>query len=253
MRPVWSGAVAFGLVNIPVKLYSAIQRQPIKFRLLHRKHLSPIKYERTCAECKKPVPWEDVTKGLEIRRGQYIVLEPDEIAGFKPGKTNTIEIREFVSSEIPDILISAHYYVAPNGSERPFALLREALKSAKKTAIGTFVMREKEYVCAIRPFEEGILLSTLHYAYEVRDMGAIEELKELPSVKKQELELAKQLIDNLTSKQLVIKEYKDTFAEELKKLVKRKAKGETITVVSPEAKQAPTEDLVAALRESLKA
>jgi len=252
MKSVWDGSISFGLVNIPVKLYSAVEQQAIGFRLLHKKCDTPLKYKRWCPKCKKEVEWENVVKGLEIKKGEFFVLTKKKLEKLKPEKTSTIDIIEIIDAQqIDPIFFDKHYFAAPQmDKEKAYFLFKEVLQSTAKTAIGRFVMREKEYVCAIESYKKGLLLTTLNYAYEIRDINKIEALKKAPALKKEELKLAKELINKLYEEEFDIKKFKDTFAEELKKVIKKIAKGEKIKgakVEKPEKKKKLMEALKASI------
>ncbi len=252
MKDVWSGSIAFGLVNIPIRLYPAVKSHSQGFRLLEKETKSPIEYKRWCPSCGKEVAWKDVVKGLEIKKNEYLVLTKEELEKLRPQKTESIEIVEFVDWPLDPIYLNNHYYVAPeNTKEKAYFLFKEVLMLSAKAAIGRFVMREKEHVCAITSYKNGLILTTLNYSYEIRDMDEIQELKEPVKLKKEEVDLAKQIIDKLYNKRLDISKYKDTFAEELRKALKNREKGVVVTV--SESREAPKEsNLVEALKQSLK-
>ena len=166
MKKIWSGSLSFGLVTIPVALYSAVQEHVLGFKLLCARCKTPITYQRFCEHCDKPVPWTDVVKGLKLEDGSYFILTPEKMKELKPEKTDTISIIEFVAVDAIDIIyFEQHYYLAPDKKgQSSFRLFCQALSATKNAAIGTFVMRDKEYVCAISPYENGLLLTTLNYA-----------------------------------------------------------------------------------------
>jgi len=256
MKAVWSGSISFGLVDIPVSLYSAVESQSLGFRLLCGKCKTPIKYQRYCPKCEKEVAWEDVVKGLEIGRGKYFVVDKETLKELRPEKTESIDLVEFVDAgQIDPIYFDSHYFAAPERKkEKAYFLFKEVLQTMNKVAVGTFVMKEKEHVCAISAYKKGLLLTTLNYAYEIRDINDIEVLKSAPKLKKEEEKLAKELISKLSEDEFDITQFKDTFAEELKKLLKKKAKGEVVKVEEEDeaAKQAkPEKNLVDALKASL--
>ncbi len=251
MRSVWNGSISFGLVNIPIKLYSAIEAREGHFKMLCKKCKSPIHYKRTC-KCQDDIPWDEVAKGIEISKGNYYLVDDEELKQIKPEKTQRIDVQEFVNAQqIDPILLDKHYYIGPSKEgEKAFFLLKEVLQSTAKVAIGRFVMREREYVCTIEHYHEGMMLTTLNYAYEIRDIKEIKELKSAPKMEAQEMKLAKQLIDNLYQEEFDMSKFKDNFMEELRKLLKQKQKGKPIHV--EEVKKEPTENLIEALRASLK-
>ena len=252
MRTVWSGSIAFGLVTIPIKLYSAISSKTGHFRLLHSKHPAPIRYKRVCEKCQKEVPWEEVEKGVEVAKNKFVMLTQEEIKKIRPGKTDTIDIKEIVDlQQIDPLYFNSHYYVGPaDPKQKSYFLFKEVLQSTAKVAVGTFVLRDKEYVCAIESYQEGMLLTTLNYADEVKDITEIEELKQAPKISKEEFKLATELIEKITIEEFKIEKYEDTFSEDLKKLLKKKDKEEIIVEKKPTKKK--EKDLIAALKESLK-
>ncbi|MEX0966398.1 MAG: Ku protein [Bacteroidia bacterium] len=226
MRAIWSGSIAFGLVNIPVKLYSAVSHQSMGFRLLCKKCHTPVKYKRHCPGCEEDVAWDDTVKGLEIAKGEFLVFTKEELEKIKPEKSDQIEIEEFVDlKEIDPIYYNKPYFIAPaKAKEKAYFLFKEVLKTSDKVAIGRFVMREKEYISAIRDFDNGLILSTLNYKYEVRDVNDIKQLEEPPRLNKKELELAISLVNQLYEEEFHVEKFKDTFAEQLKKMMEKKEK-----------------------------
>jgi DNA end-binding protein Ku len=223
MKTIWKGSIAFGLVNIPISLYSAIESHALGFTLLHEKCKTPIKYHRWCPRCKKEVKWDETVKGLKKSETSYLVLTQQELKNLRPEKSEKIEIVEFVDPEqVPIIYLNNHYYIAPlKGDDTPFALFMTSLQKLHKVAIGQFAMRDKEYVCMIQPYGDFLLLTTLHYAYEIR---GIEQLAFTKKVKlsAKEQSLAQQYIKKLSVKSFNIKQFKDTFAQEIKALLKKK-------------------------------
>jgi len=252
MKSVWNGSLSFGLVNIPIKLYSAVEPKVLGFRLLCGKCKTPIQYKRWCPNCKKEVPWEDVVRGLEITKGNYFVLTKEKLEKLKPEKTDVIDIIEFVDKGMIDpIYFDKNYYVVPEkAKEKAYFLFQEVLEATAKIAIGRFVMREKEYLCAIESYKGGLLLVTLNYDYEIRDIKKVEELKVRPKLNKEELKLAKELINKLYEKEFDISEFKDTFAQKLKEVIKKSLKGEKIIVKKEKA--IPKKTLMAALKASIR-
>ena len=220
------------MVSIPVKLFSAIEHQALGFRLLHSKCHTPLKYKRWCPKCKKEVKWEDVVKGIEIGKNKFYILTKEALEELKPEKTNNIEIVEFVDTQqIDHIYYDSHYYVVPREKkERAYFLFKEVLQLTAKAAIGRFVMKEREHVCAIESYKKGLLLTTLNYNYEIRDIDKIPELGAMPRLRKEEILLAKKLISKLYEEELDMGQFKDSFAEELRRALRVKEKGELVTV-----------------------
>ena len=255
MKSIWNGSISFGLVSIAIDLYSAVQEHVLGFKVLCQKCSTPVSYKRWCQHCKKEINWDNTVKGLEIQKGKYIVLTQEVIKKLRPEKTNSIDIVEFVDvSAIAPIYYRSHYYAAPGKhAQKAYALLQESLKSMGKAAIGTFVMRDKKYVCALQWYDAGILISTLHYDYEIRAMSKVRQLtSKQAKFNATELTLAKQLIRSLGKKKFNIAQFKDTFAQELKKLLKKHAQGKMSKVNAKKAKtnqSSPT--LIKQLQESL--
>lgn len=260
MKSIWKGSISFGLVTIPVRLYSAVQEHAIGFTLLHNKCHTPIAYRRWCNHCKKEVAWPDVVKGLKLENGSYAILTQEKLKALKPKPTETISIIEFVSADqIEPIYLEHHYYLGPEkAGQNSFYLFQEALKKSQKVAIGMFVMREKQYLCVINPYENTMLLTTLNYAYEIRTLKEVPYLKEQPKkIETSELKLAQDLIAALSKKKFDIEKFKNTFAQQLKTALKstkkekirKKKKEKTSEVI----KKKDESSLMTALRASLRA
>lgn len=226
MKSIWKGSISFGLVNIPVRLYSAIQEHAIGFTLLHNKCHTPIFYKRWCEHCKKEVPWADVVKGLKLENGEYAILTQEKLKALKPKTTDTITIVEFVNAnQVEPIYLEHHYYVGPEKEgEKSFYLFLAALEKSKKVAIGTFVMRDKQYICVINPYHDTLLLTTLNYAYEIRPLEEVPYLAAPKKLETAELKLAQDLINALSKKKFDLSKFKDTFAQELKAALKSSKK-----------------------------
>lgn len=261
MKSIWKGSLSFGLVTIPVRLYSAVQEHAIGFTLLHNKCHTPIFYKRWCDHCKKEVAWADVVKGLKLESGSYAILTQEKLKELKPKTTDTISIIEFVNADqIEPIYLEHHYYLGPEKTgEKSFYLFQKALEQSGKVAIGMFVMREKQYICVINPYENTMLLTTLNYAYEIRSLAEVPNLKEQPGkLAASELKLAQDLIVALSKKKFDLAQFKDTFAQQLKTALKS-TKKEKITKKKKEKaptqvkKQKEESSLMTALRASLKA
>lgn len=251
MRSVWNGTISFGLVSIPIKLYSAVSSRSIGFKLLCKNCMTPIRYERHCEGCEGPVDWNDTIKALPLGDDQYLPFSKEELESIRPEKTDRIEIVEFIDlTEIEPLFYDKFYFCAPTRkTERSYFLFRKVLEDSNKVAVGRFVMREREYVAAIQPHGPGLLLSTLNYSYEIRDINDLETLSEPPDLKKQELELAQKLVDQLTEDEFELEEFRDEFAERLQEMMERKEK---ITVEEEPEVQAFDEDsLMEALQASL--
>ncbi len=253
MKSIWNGSISFGLVNIPVKLYSAIESKAFSFRMLDKKSNSPIKYKRISEKTGKEVPWPDIVKGIEISKGKFFVPTKEQLEAIKPEKSDTIDIVEFVDQDqIDPVYFNSHYYIGPaKEKEKTYFLFREILQTTARTALGRFVMREKEYVCTIKAYKEGLLLTTLNYSYEVRDIKSVDALQSAPKIGEPELKLAHELINKLYNTQFNIEQFKDTFAEEMEKIMKKAAKGEVIEASKATKKVRKEDNLIAALKASL--
>jgi DNA end-binding protein Ku len=254
MKSLWKGSIAFGLVNIPVKLYSAIEQKPLRTRLLHKEKLSPIRYKKWCDACTEEVAPDEIVRGIEVAPDEYVVISDEELRSIRPEKSNLIEIVEFVHGhQIDPIFFNAHYYAGPERSkDKTYFLFRDVLRQTAQTAIGKFVMREKEHVCAIEAYRQALLLTTLNYDYEIRDLARIDGLAGEPAISQVEMNLARQLINQITVDEFDIAKFHDTFEDDLKQLVAKKARGETISVHEVEYHPTAEENLVEALKASLK-
>jgi DNA end-binding protein Ku len=254
---MWTGAIRFGLVNVPVKLFSATAQKELSFHMLHEKDGGRIRQKRVCAVDGEEVPFDQVVKGYEIHKGQYVEISPEELARYHPKATQAIDIEDFVDLvEIDPIFYDRTYYLAPDrGAGKAYVLLLEAMKEMGKVGIARVVMRTKQYLCAVRPMGGALALSTLLYADEVRSLDEVEALPDEAELapKPRELQMAKSLIDSLAAP-FEPDKYKDEYREQVLALIERKAAGEEIAVQEvPEA--APTEvpDLMSALQASLDA
>jgi DNA end-binding protein Ku len=253
MKSIWNGSISFGLVNIPVKLYSAVESRAFSFKMLDKQSHSPIKYKRVSEKTGKEVPWAEIVKGVEISKGKFFVPTKEQIAAIKPEKSDTIDIVEFVDQDqIDPVYFNSHYYVGPSKEkEKTYFLFKEILQTTARTALGRFVMREKEYVCTIKAYKEGMLLTTLNYSYEVRDIKSVDNIESAPKIGPQELKLAAELLNKLYSEKFDMDQFKDTFAEEMEKIMAKAAKGEVIEAAKVTKKAKKEDNLIAALKASL--
>jgi DNA end-binding protein Ku len=250
MKSVWKGYLGFGLVQFPVSLYSAIEPKTFNFRILCGKCKTPLHYKRWCKKCNKEIEWQKVIKGIEIGKGKIIPLTKETLEKLKPEKSDLIEIIEFIDNhQIDPIYFNTHYFLVPQTQkEKAYFLFKDVLQATNKIAIAKFIMREKEHICAIRSYKKGLLLSTLNYSYEVRDINEIETLKTSPRLNKEELKLAKQIIDKFYEQEFNITNFKDTFAEKLKETLKKLEKGEKIIIKKKPKKE---KTLIQALKATL--
>ncbi len=254
-RSIWTGAISFGLVTVPVKLYSAVNRKTVRFHQLNSKTGVRIQQKRVDPSTGDEVAYEDIVKGFELSPDRYVVIEPDELSGLEPKKTKTIEIEDFVElSDIDPILYDHPYYLAPAaGGAKPYRLLLEAMEQTGRVAIARVVIRSKEALVAIRPMGDVLGMSTMLFADEVVDPDKVDELAAAREVDttKRELDIAKQLIDSLAGP-FEPDKYHDEYRDQVLDLVERKAAGEEIAVQpAAEEDDEPVPDLMAALKASL--
>jgi DNA end-binding protein Ku len=255
-RSIWTGAISFGLVTVPVKLYSAVQRKSVRFHQLSGKSGVRIAQKRVDPTTGDEVAYEDIVKGYEIAPDQYVRIEPAELESLDPKKTKTIEITDFVALDDIDPIFYDHpYYLAPAaGGAKPYRLLYDAMLQTRRVAIAKVVIRQKENLVAIRPMEGGVLgMSTMVFADEVVPPDRLDDLPGDVEATPQEVEMAKLLIDQLAA-DFEPEKYSDTYREDVLALIERKAAGKEIAVqpaLEEEAKPVP--DLMAALKASLDA
>ena len=251
-RAIWSGSISFGLVNVPIKLYSATEQKDIAFHQFAEGTDDRIRNKRVNERTGKEVEFKDIVKGYEVSKGKYVIVTPEELDAVDPGQTKTIDIEDFVAlPDVDPIYFEKTYYVAPDkgdGPKRAYALLREAMKKSDKIAVGRFVMRTKQYLVALRPVDDVLALSTLYFADEIRDRKDL-DVPGRVKIAEREMDIAMRLIDSLTSPWKP-ERYEDTYREEVLKLVRAKAKGKEI-VTEKEAPAAPVTDLLAALEASV--
>ncbi|HRO43230.1 MAG TPA: Ku protein [Flavipsychrobacter sp.] len=252
MRSIWSGAIGFGLVNIPMKLYSATESAKLDLDMLDKKDHAKIKYNRMNADSGKEVAWGDIVKGYKYE-DDYVILTDEDFEKASPEKSKTIAIEEFTEAAMIDpAFYDTPYYIEPaKGGERAYALLREALKDTGKVAVGRFVMRSRENLCIVRPQDNMLVLMKLRFAEEIRDTKELNLPSSKVDIKPAELKMAEALIDQLTPKKFDIAKYKDTYDQALLKLIEAKAKGKKIAAPKPKAAKTKTVDLMEQLKASL--
>src|SRR5262249_33911813 len=212
-RPIWSGAISFGLVSIPVKIYNSVQRKNVSFNQLDSRDNQRIRYRKVNAESGEEVPDDLIVKGYEVTKGHYVVVDPDELEQFMPTVTRSIDLDEFVNlTDIDPLFYDSPYYLAPDKVVKPYALLARAMEDAGKVGIGRFVMRNKEYVAAVRPIDGRLVLSTLVHADEVVDPKVIGDLDGVDTVEvsDKELKMAEQLVESLAGP-FELERYPDTY------------------------------------------
>ncbi|MEM4390045.1 MAG: Ku protein [Candidatus Micrarchaeia archaeon] len=253
MRAVWKGTISFGLVSIPIKMYPAIEPAEVKFHFLHKKCGTPLRYERHCPACGVTVPWEETVRGFEYAKGRFVTLRPEELALLPLKTTRTVDIQDFVAlEEVDPIFFETPYFLAPaEGGERAYELLRRVLATTRRAAIGKVAIRGKEHLVLIREYRGALAMSTMYYPREIRSPESLIEVLKDVVVEKEELELATQLIDRLTT-HFEPEKYKDEYRKALLELIRAKAEGRRIAVPAS-AEVAKAKSLMAALRASVEA
>ena len=257
-RSIWTGAISFGLVTVPVKLYSAVSRKTVRFHQLNKETGVRIQQKRVDPTTGEEIPYEDIVKGYELTPDQYVVIEPGELEALDPKKTKSIEIEDFVAlDEIDPIFYDHPYYLAPGpGGAKPYRLLLEAMRETGRVAIANVVIRSKQQLVALRPMDDNVLaMSTMVYPDEVIDAANIDELGAVEDIEvnNRELDIAKQLVDSLAGP-FDAGKYRDTYREEVLALVERKAAGKEIAVQpTADEEEAEVPDLMSALKASLDA
>lgn len=257
-RAIWSGSISFGLLNVPVKLYSAVARRSIGLREIRESDGARIRHRRVAEGTDEEVPYEKIVKAFEITKDQYVPLAKAELEALAPEKSRAIEVRDFVDlEEIDPIYYDSPYYLGPaDGAERAYSLLARAMEGSGKIAVARFVFRNKEHLAAIRPADGVLTLTTMRFADEVVPPSELDDVlpAEQPKVEKREVEMAEQLIDSLT-RSFDPGAYRDEYREQLLALIERKAEGKDVLaapeVEEPEPTKAP--DLMAALEQSIAA
>jgi DNA end-binding protein Ku len=251
-RAIWSGAIAFGLINIPIKLFSATQANEISFNQLRKSDMSRIKYKRVSAVDDKEVPYEEIVKGYELDEGVYVLIDEEDLKKASPKKTQSVEIVAFANEdEIDSIYFEKPYYTAPEkNASRAYVLLREALKKTKKVAICKFILRTKENLAILKPEGDALILNQIRFQSEIREQEHL-NLPSTDAMNEKELELATSLVDQLTTS-FDPEQYKDTFTDEIKQIIEQKSQGIDITTQLQQQPEATDDsDLLASLRASI--
>ena len=249
---MWKGSIAFGLVNIPIELYSAVRDHRPKFRMLHAKDESPIQYEKVCAKDGKPVAWEDLVKGYEYEKGQFVVLTKEDFKTAAVEKTRTIDILDFVDpKEVDERYFETPYYLQPGkGAEKAYALLRDAIEKSGKIGIAKIILRDVQHLAAVETIGDAIVLTMMRFADELADLEDFKFPKE-GGFRPGEMNMALQLIDSLSAKWEPEK-YTDEYRDNLMKVIQAKLKGKKPRLQERETPQtAEVVDLMARLRASL--
>ena len=251
MRAIWSGSLSFGLVNIPVKLFSGTQQHELNFDMLAKKDMAPIRYARISTSSNKEIPWKEIVKGIEITKGKYVVVTEEDFAKASPEKSRAIDILQFVQEkEIDPIYYDKPYYLTPDkGADKSYFLLLRALEQSKKVALAEFMLRNRNHVCAVKPYNGVLLLDQMRYQSEIREVPEIPDAKK-SKLSPKEIDLALKLIDQLTDT-FNPAAFKDTYVESLKKIIEAKAAGKKIAAPVERKTTADVKDLMSVLKQSL--
>ena len=251
-RALWKGSIAFGLVNIPVELHTAVRDSRPRFRMLHAEDKSPVRFERVCQREGKPVAWEELVKGFEYQKGRFVVLTKDDFKTAALEKSRTVDVRSFVKpEEIDDRFFESAYYLVPaKGGERAYALLREALRETGLVGIATIVLRDAQHLAALEVVGDALVLTLMRYAEELVDVREY-HFPAAKDIRKPELQMARTLVENLADS-WDPSQYTDQYRENLMKIIKAKLKGKDAHLVEHvEPRSAEVVDLMERLRQSL--
>lgn len=251
MHTIWKGAISFGLVNIPIRMFTATQDKRISFRSLHEKCKTPIKYSRYCPTCETEVPWGEVVKGYEYAEHQFVLMEKEELESILPENRKAIEILDFVKlEEIDPIYFDKSYYLGPGDhGDRAYSLLRDAMADTEKIGIAKVTIRSKQSLAVVRVYNGCLVMETIYYPDEVRDAAQVPEVPTGLELPEKEREMAKQLIDNLTTA-FDPDKYQDEYRQAVEEAIGKKIKGEEI-VEAPAQQPERVVDLMEALKASL--
>jgi DNA end-binding protein Ku len=253
-RSIWTGTVSFGLVNVPVKAYTASHDHEVHFHQLEKKTGARVRYQKVSEKTEKVLDADDIELGYEVRKGEYVTFDRDELDAMQPESTRTLEVSDFVElTDIDPIYYERTYWLAPDGeaATRAYRLLLAVMEDEGRVGIGTVVMRNKQYLAAIRPLDGALAMSTMRFADEVVPKSEIDGIPRRGKVDAKEVKLAKQIVDALTTDWNPAA-YKDTYTDELRAVIRRKAKGETVTTEEPrEERTTNVVDLMAALQRSV--
>jgi DNA end-binding protein Ku len=251
-RAIWKGSIAFGLVNIPIELHTAVRNHRPRFRMLHAADKSPIQFSRVCAREGRPVAWADLVKGYEYSKGHFVVLTKDDFEAAALEKTRTVDILDFVEAdEIDDRFFETPYYLVPaKGGEHAYALLREAMRQTKRIGIAKFILRETLHLAAVEVIDDALVLTLMRFADELAETSQL-SLPSATSVRKQELEIAKTLVNHLKAEWNPSK-YTDEYRANLMRIIEGKMKGRKVEIEGrEEPRDAKVIDLMERLRASL--
>jgi DNA end-binding protein Ku len=252
-RAIWSGAISFGLVNVPVKAYAAVRDHAVHFHQLEKGTGARIRYKKVSEKTNKELEADDIASAYEVSQGKYVVVDPEELDKLRPRTSRTIDITDFVElSEIDPIYYERTYWLAPDGEAalRPYCLLLAAMEEEKRAGVGAVVMRNKQYLAVTRPLDGALAMSTMRFADEVIPQSDVDAVPNRCQTDSNQLKLAKQIVQSLTT-EWDPKRYHDTYTEELKDLIERRAKGEEIVVEEEAPAGGQVIDLMKALEASL--
>ena len=249
---IWSGAINFGLVTIPVKLFTAVKTDELSFNLLHRKDEGRIKYERICSVEEKPVPWDEIVKGYEYEKGQYVLLTDEDFKKVNPEATQSVDILEFVElDKINPMYFDKPYYLEPTKQGRhAYALLREALANSNRVAIARVVIRTKEYIAAVKPLDHALVLELMHWASEIVDSGTL-DLPDRSKLPEAEMKMAKMLIDTMSVDEFEPEKFNNKYHDELLAMIEARAAGKELPKAKKAARPAKVVNLMDVLAQSL--
>ena len=252
-RSLWSGSISFGLVTVPVKLFTAVKKKEVRFHQVDESSGSRIKYKRVSEKTGREIPYERIKKGYEVEDGEYVVIDPEELAELTPEATKRIDITDFVDiTEIDPIYYDHPYFLSPDkGGDKAYALLLKAMEDSGKVAIGRVVIRTKEYLAAIRPYEgKALALETMLFPDEIVDVDDVPGVPKRQRIGDKEMRMAKQLIDSLAD-EFDPGKYHDEYRKEVLNLIKKKAKGKTVEIEHEQKERPAVADLMEALRASV--
>ncbi|MBS4209859.1 Ku protein [Bacillus sp. FJAT-50079] len=253
MHTMWKGSISFGLVNIPIKLHAATEDKDVKFRSLHKKCHTPIKYEKICPSCEQELDMKEIVKGYEIEKGKFVIIEEDDLKELGVARENkAVEIIDFIKlSEIDPIYFNRSYYMSPDGANvKAYSLLRKALIDSEKAGIAKIMIRSKEQLAVIRVYNGVLLMETIHYPDEVRKTTDVPNIPQADEVSKKEIDTAILLIDQLTT-EFAPEKYNDEYRTELLRLIDAKKTGKGLIEVKEQKQVTPVNDLMAALQASI--
>ena len=248
-RPIWSGRISMGLVNVPVKIFTMIRNNSVSFRFLHKHDGAPLKYQKICTLDNEVVPWDEIVKGYEIAKDEFVVFTKEELEAMKPESDERIRIYKFVNLvSIDPLYFDKSYILAPNKSKDAYSLLLSAFSKMGMAGVGKFTMKNKEHPVIIHEYKGALILTILRYFNEIVNPQDLEQLNNLPEPSKEELSLATKIVENLSG-EFNIMDYEDGFREKVEELIEKKMKGQTVTPRRPQKEE--VKELMVALKETL--